>query len=721
MALHDPHPLGVTADEAAGGDRPQPLARFGRYLLFKRLRRDALGEVYRAGKLGPGAVECMVTLRLFNGAGIEAERFSKACRERADLGSILRGAPFAELADSGREQGVAFVAYRFVLGRSLAELLLRVREKSNPVLLEHTLLVMDRIALALQNAYEARHDGKRIVHGFLVPDFVNLSSEGEVRLGGFESSGGLLDLDATSAARAELAGYLSPEVNSGQPPEAADDVYSLGSIFGELLTGEPVPALDPSATGSWVDSATLATSASPLPEKVRHLLRQSLLPRDRRIQSAKEWHRALIDLTPDGFGASATFDLAFFMHSLFGAVFEVEDELVAAEMQAEVPPLAPLGVAKTPAPDASTETEAPAAAAAEPSEDSQPVEAPDVAEEPDPAEGGARAGAPPAPPTRARRSTNESKAQSAPAESSGRKWIAAAAALLGLLGLGAAYLLFKPSIRSAQPPATLEVAAAPRFDESGPAASAAEPVDALDGFPEVPPPLSPEELESQVRTLVAERAGDLEANLKAEYDQRLEALRRQLEEARKATPAARGATSAPVAAALPAQKGPAEVDSRAVSTPASRAPATAPVQPAVEPEPPASASAAAAGPTSTPEPRSAVPEAPAEIARGPEPAAVEDGPIAVGSSGVSPPTLLRQPSVVYPPAAARLKRQATVRVRILVDEQGRPSEIEQLGKKVGLGFDAAALQAARTTRWNPAERDGVPVEMWVELAIDFRL
>ncbi len=730
MAVHDPRPLDPRPDEATAGDGPRPLATFGRYLLFRRLKRDELGEVYRAGRLGASAIESMVLLRLFNGAEIDGERFWHACRRRAEVGSALPAGPFANLVDLGCEAGVAFVAHELVLGRSLADLLEQARDAAEPVPVAHALHVMDRIALALQNAYQTRLREQRIHHGFLIPDFVHISGEGEIRLAGFESAGGLLGLSPTGPARTRLAGYLAPEVNAGQPPKGIDDVYSMAAIFAELLTGKPAPVLEAGATSGWLEGATLAAEAAPLPDGIRRLLSASLVARDERIQTAEQWHRSLTEIVATGARASTTFDLAFFVHTLFGDRLEQEADLVEAEMRAEIPPPASLE------PDAAEPDPAPEPQASEDPEDPEDPSSPEAA----PAEAaelrdgeltiGETVDAPGEPATPAPRATTGSRAQSAPAEPNGRKWLLAGAAALVLAGLGAAYFAFGRPGRSVEAPAPLVVAAAPRFDEVASTAAAPEPGAVLTGISEVAPPLSPEELESQVRSLVAERAGDLEANLKAQYDRRLIELRRQLEEARKTAPAAEPAGAA--AAAPSARPAAAEGDSGAVSDPVARPPATTLADARIEPQPASLASRPAAPQTGAQE-RPAVP-APDPTAREPQPAAaeapvpvvapepppVEAGAIVVNGPGVIAPTLLRQPNAVYPPAAARLKRQATVRVRILVDEEGKPSEIEQLGKKVGLGFDTAALQAARTTRWSPPEKDGVPVKMWVELSIDFR-
>ncbi len=543
---------------------------------------------------------------------------------------------------------------------------------------------------------------------------MHLSSEGEVRLVGFESSGGLLELSPSSPTRARLAGYISPEVNAGQPPGASDDVYSLGSILAELLTGEPLPALNPAESSRWVEAATLVEDGAPIPDAIRLLLRDSLLPRDQRIQSAGHWHKALIEAATAHGHSATTFDVAFFMHTLFGAELENEAEVVRAELEAEIPP--PELTSALPAIEPETETAAPSPTRAA-EESPEPLADLDDLDDEEPAV----ASPPPV-------MLTEARAQSAVEERSNRRWIWIAAAALLAAGGAAAYFFLGPP--SADAPAPIQVAVAPRVDTVVAPPPVADTV--VSGISEMAPPLSPEELESQVRSLVAQRAGDLEANLKAEYDQRLVELRRQLEDARQATsvPAEPEATAAPEPepaaeapeASVDAEQGPAQRD---------------PVQAAVEPQQPVTPpqaipvaeprAEAVRTPLSAPVERAVelptaakpVEPTPAEPVAA-KPAPVEPGSIVTTGPGVKAPTLVKQPSVVYPPVAARMKRQATVKLRVLIDEKGRPTEVQAITKKVGLGFDGAAERAARTTRWTPPTKDGVPVKMWVELSIDFR-
>ena len=76
---------------------------------------------------------------------------------------------------------------------------------------------------------------------------------------------------------------------------------------------------------------------------------------------------------------------------------------------------------------------------------------------------------------------------------------------------------------------------------------------------------------------------------------------------------------------------------------------------------------------------------------------------------------------VYPPRCLRMGIEGTVRVRVLVGEDGRVQEVT-VGKSSGdAALDEAALEAVRYWRFEPAKRDGVPVRAWAVVPIEFKL
>ena len=76
---------------------------------------------------------------------------------------------------------------------------------------------------------------------------------------------------------------------------------------------------------------------------------------------------------------------------------------------------------------------------------------------------------------------------------------------------------------------------------------------------------------------------------------------------------------------------------------------------------------------------------------------------------------------VYPPRCLRMGIEGTVRVKVLVGEDGRPQEVT-IGKSSGeSALDEAAMEAVRTWRFEPARRNGVPVRAWAIIPIEFKL
>jgi protein TonB len=76
----------------------------------------------------------------------------------------------------------------------------------------------------------------------------------------------------------------------------------------------------------------------------------------------------------------------------------------------------------------------------------------------------------------------------------------------------------------------------------------------------------------------------------------------------------------------------------------------------------------------------------------------------------------------YPLLARRTKVQGTVILSILVDEQGRATDIKFLKRvEQDVGLNEAAERAARASTWRPATKDGKPVQMWFTLPVPFAL
>lgn len=647
---------------------------FGKYLLLKKLTEDPLGETFRAGRAGREGMEQVVLLRVFNGKGLDGEKLWARISGRGAVQEALKSPNIGNGVDLGRVRSFPYAAYDYISGKNLATVFAQAARHHSPIPTDHALLIAERISLALAAAYEARVQDERVLHGFLVPHLVMISNEGETRLLGFEAAPGLRDLAAGGWQDDSIRPYLAPESLAGGGATAkSDDVYSLGAILYELLTGERLPVAVPEAYGGMIDAALLANEGTPLPAPVAALLKKSLAPRDQRIADAATWHKTLSKLMIEGHFSPTTFNLAFFMHNLFRDEIERESQEMQAEKKLELPqrPAAPVAVA-APAP-------VPAAY--------EGREATGVRE---PTWSGTRPGV--------------HAAQSAPSSKKGL-WIGIAALLL--IGLGAGgYFLFGRSSGGGQQVAVAPTPVSPTVQNASmPGNVPPAPVPATGGAPASP---TPEELQAQIQKMFEARSKEMEDKLKGQYDDRIKQLQQQLEDSRKAQAA--GKQPERIAQAEPPAPAPVERTPQKSPEPAAAPPQVTPPQPSTpaQTQPERVAEKPASAPAQVP--------APAQ----PAPQRVQVGDLVQPGSGVVAPKLASNLDPRYPPAAKRLNRAAQVDIKVLVDERGRVMDADHIGAKAGFGFDEAALDAAKRAVFQPATKDGVRVKMWTTLRVNFK-
>lgn len=639
---------------------------FGKYLLLKKLTEDPLGETFRAGRVGQGGMEQVVLLRVFNGKGLDGERLWARVSGRGAVQEILKSPNIGNGVDLGRVRSFPYTAYDYISGKNLATVFAQSARQHSPIPTDHALLIAERLALALAAAYESRLQDERMLHGFVVPHLVMISNEGETRLLGFEVASGLRDLAAGGWQDDSLRPYLAPETLNGGPAAKSDDVYSLGAILFELLTGERPPVAPAEAYGPLIDAAQLANDGTPLPAPVAALLKKSLAPREQRIADAVTWHKTLSKLMIDSNFSPTTFNLAFFMHNLFRDEIERESQEIQAERTLELP--------ARPAPVAA------------------PVAAPAAAQDLRETTGVREATWP---------GTRAQVAQEAQSSKKGL-WIGLAAAAMVVLGAGGWFLFGRSSETPApsSPPPTV-------LPNTQPAAMPGTAPPAAGSAAGAPAGQTPEELQAQIQKMFDARSKEMEDKLKGQYDDRIKQLQQQLEESKK-TPGAQGKAPEKIAQAEPPVPAPVE---------------RKPEPPAPKPEPAAEKTSVPAPQTSKPEPAVEKPApAPAPVqpsAPRPQPQ-VQTGDLVQPGAGVAAPKLSSGLDPRYPPAAKRLNRAAQVDVKVLVDEHGRVLDADRIGTKAGFGFDEAAIDAARRAVFQPATKEGVKVKMWTTLRVNFR-
>jgi TonB family protein len=299
---------------------------FGSYILFKEVLTDDLGHVWRAGELDRKGLHRTVWLRVFDGPRVPSAELS----DRLDVANAVGGRLKAATIPTGMrcfsEAGTVAMAWDWSSAQPLNRVFRAVEDEGFPVPVDNCLLILEKISLALSAALTVEVKGDALVHGFLHPGMVMVSTDGEAQVVGLGLGEPLLGLLDHSESNPTLAPYLAPEVVMTRTASKRADVYSLGALLYQLLTNRPLP-VEPKERPAALAEAQLAFDDQPIPADIRGLLDRALATRpEDRFSSAADFKKELDKLLYGGAYSPTTFNLALFMDRLFRADVEHEEQ-----------------------------------------------------------------------------------------------------------------------------------------------------------------------------------------------------------------------------------------------------------------------------------------------------------------------------------------------------------------------------------------------------------
>lgn len=266
-----------------------------RYDLVERIAAGGMGEVFRARATGPHGFEKTLAVKrvLPELASDEefVERFVRECK----LSVSLSHANIVQVFDLGRAGKDLFLVMEYIHGTDLARLLLAARMANRSMPVGIALLIVSEAAEGLAYAHgryglEGREGNAGIIHCDISPSNLLLSYAGEVKLTDFGVAQ-LLDHRRRRPAEAHLVmgkwRYMAPEQIRGEAVDARTDLYALGVVLYELLTGRK--AFGGEGIKATCDQV-LASDVTPVralrpevPEEVERFVRRVMAvdPRDR--------------------------------------------------------------------------------------------------------------------------------------------------------------------------------------------------------------------------------------------------------------------------------------------------------------------------------------------------------------------------------------------------------------------------------------------------------
>jgi serine/threonine protein kinase/Tol biopolymer transport system component len=296
------------ADQTGPGESPQqmpPGMRLGRYSILEKLGAGGMGVVYRARD---EKLERLVALKILTPGVLTGQEARRHFRREALALAKLNHPQIAAVYDADEQDGTSFIVMELVEGESLGAKLC-----GGALPLQKATAIALQVAEALEEAHE-----QGVIHRDLKPANVMITPKGQAKVLDFGLAKVLARSPDATLSLAETGGvmgtpfYMSPEQALGRSLDARTDLWSLGVLYYECLTGirpftgdsnlaimqaitaQPLPAITPDVPGVVEQIVARATEKDP---ELRY---------QRAREVAVDLRRAMRDLEPRAFPGSGT-------------------------------------------------------------------------------------------------------------------------------------------------------------------------------------------------------------------------------------------------------------------------------------------------------------------------------------------------------------------------------------------------------------------------------
>lgn len=215
--------------------------KYGPYLLLERVSVGGMAEVYKAKEYGVDGFERTVAVKRILPHVAEDDEFIAMFKDEAKIAVQLAHGNIAQIYNLGNENESFYIALEYIAGRDLRAIFQKGQQAGKPMPVPQVCYVIMKICEGLDYAHNKKDKYQRplsIIHRDVSPPNILVSYEGEVKLidFGVAKAAGRASRTQAGILKGKF-GYMSPEQVRGMPLDRRSDVFSVGVVLFETLTG----------------------------------------------------------------------------------------------------------------------------------------------------------------------------------------------------------------------------------------------------------------------------------------------------------------------------------------------------------------------------------------------------------------------------------------------------------------------------------------------------
>ncbi|MEE2785761.1 MAG: serine/threonine-protein kinase [Myxococcota bacterium] len=302
--------------------------QFGRYVLLERVAVGGMAEIFRAKAPGLGGFEKILAIKRLHPRYSQDEDFIDMLIDEARITVELSHTNIGQIFDLGQVEDHYFIAMEFIDGRDVYRLMRKLREQRDRMPIEAAAYIAAESCAGLDFAHRKKDNQGQplhIVHRDVSPQNILVSFEGEVKIVDFGIAKATHRAYQTGAGIIKGKVYcMSPEQARGEVLDHRTDIFSLGIVLYEMVTGELVYRDDDDVTLlSQVRKADIrppSTLRPEIPSRLEQIIMRSLArERGDRYPSAQHMQRDLQRFLASYDANFGRIKLSKYMRSVFDA------------------------------------------------------------------------------------------------------------------------------------------------------------------------------------------------------------------------------------------------------------------------------------------------------------------------------------------------------------------------------------------------------------------